>query len=133
MASVIISTLTPSAGTTLSNVPFGQDTTFSVIASADWTTATYNYQWRKGGVPISGATASSYKFDALASTLGTYTVAVSALSSTSSGLSALATVTSGSVILSSVAEDTVKPFDTYDLGNESGRERHRRLHLLGYI
>lgn len=133
MASVIINTLTPSAGTTLSNVPFGQDTTFSVVASADFLTATYAYQWNLGGSAVSGATGSSYKFDALTETLGTYTVSVSALSATSEGTVAQATVTSGSIVLASVAEDSVKPFDTYDLGTESGRERHRRMHLLGYI
>ncbi len=133
MASVIINTLTPSAGTTLTDVPFGQDTTFSVVASADFSTATYAYQWKKGGTSISGATGSSYKFDALTTTLGTYTVSVSALSATSEGIFSQATVNSGNIVLSTVAEDTVKPFDTYDLGVESGRERHRRMHLLGYI
>lgn len=129
MASIIITSLTPNAGTILSNVPFGQDTTFSVVASADFSTATYAYQWKKGGTSISGAINSSYTFDALASTLGVYTVSVSALSA---GVSQ-AVVNSGNITLSSVAEDTVKPFDVYDRGTESGRERHRRMHLLGYI
>jgi hypothetical protein len=131
MASVIITSLTPASP--LTNVPFGQDTTLSVVASADWSTATYNYQWRKDGIAISGATGSSYKFDALTGAIGAYTVAVSALSSTSSGLFSQATVTSNRVELSSVAEDPVKPFDTFDLGAESGRERHLRMRLLGYI
>jgi|LauGreDrversion4_2_1035121.scaffolds.fasta_scaffold381259_2 hypothetical protein len=129
MASIIITSLTPTAGTILSNVPFGQDTTFSVVASADFSTATYAYQWKKGGTSISGAINSSYTFDALASTLGVYTVSVSALSA---GVSQ-AVVNSGNITLSSVAEDTVKPFDVYDRGTESGRERHRRMHHLGYI
>lgn len=129
MASIIITSLTPNAGTILSNVPFGQDTTFSVVASADFSTATYAYQWKKGGTSISGAINSSYTFDALASTLGVYTVSVSALSA---GVSQ-AVVNSGNITLSSVAEDTVKPFDVYDRGTESGRERHRRMHHLGYI
>lgn len=133
MPSVIINTLTPSAGTTLTNVPFGQDTTFSVVASADFSTATYSYQWRKGGIAISGATNSSYKFDALTANLGTYTVSVSALSATSSGTFSQATVNSGNIVLSTVAEDSVKPFDTYDINGESGRERHRRMRLLGYV
>lgn len=133
MASVIITTLTPSAGTTLTDIPFGQDTTFSVVPSADFTTATYTYQWKKGGTAISGATNSLYKFDALTETLGTYTVSVSALSATSSGIFSQATVNSGNIVLSTVAEDEVKPFDTYDLGVESGRERHRRMRHLGYI
>jgi len=129
MASIIITSLTPNAGTALTNIPFGQDTTFSVVASADFSTATYAYQWKKGETAISGATNSSYKFDALSSTIGNYTVSVSALSA---GISQ-ATVNSGTISLSSVAEDSVKPFDVYDRGLESGRERHRRLHLLGYI
>jgi hypothetical protein len=133
MASVIIKTLTPSAGTTLSNVPFGQDTTFSVVASADFSTATYAYQWKKGGTAISGATDNSYKFDALTANLGTYMVSVSALSANGTGTWTQATVNSGNIVFASVAEDAVKPFDTYDLGVESGRERHRRMRLLGYI
>ena len=99
------------------------------VASADFSTATYAYQWKKGGTSISGAINSSYTFDALASTLGVYTVSVSALSA---GVSQ-AVVNSGNITLSSVAEDTVKPFDVYDRGTESGRERHRRMHHLGYI
>lgn len=129
MASIIITSLTPNAGTILSNVPFGQDTTFSVVASADFSTATYAYQWKKDSIAISGATNSVYTFDALSATLGAYSVSISALSA---GVSQ-ATVNSGSITLSSVAEDPTKPFDVYDIGSESGRERHRRMHLLGYI
>ena len=133
MASVIITTLTPNAGTTLSNIPFGQDTTFSVIPSASWANATYSYAWQKNAAAISGATSSSYTFDALTGTLGTYSVVVSALSATSTGIAPRASVVSGNITLASVAEDTTKPFDVYDLGTESGRERHRRLRHLGYI
>jgi hypothetical protein len=129
MASIIITSLTPNAGTILSNVPFGQDTTFSVVASADFSTATYEYQWKKDSIAISDATNSVYTFDALSTTLGAYSVSVSALSA---GVSQ-AVVSSGNIELSSVAEDTVKPFDVYDRGTESGRERHRRMHHLGYI
>lgn len=130
MASILL-TLTPSG--TVSNIPFGQDTTFSVVASASWPTATYTYQWLKGGTPISGATASSYKFDAIPGTEGTYTVSVSGLSATASGTFAQAVSASAGIVLQAPIEDPVKPFDTFDLGLESGRERHRRLRLLGYI
>ena len=132
MASVIITSLTPSPGT-LSNIPVGQDTTLSVVASASWLTATYSYTWRKDGTSITGATNSSYQFDALTENFGTYTVVVSALSSTSTGIEPQASVVSGQIVLSAVIEDPVKPFEVYDVGPESGRERHRRLRHLGYI
>lgn len=40
-------------------------------------------------------------------------------------------LTSGIAFLT-VIED-VPPYDVFDLGSETGRDRHRRLRLLGYI
>ena len=94
MASVIISTLTPAAGTTLSNVPFGQDTTFSVVASADFPTTSYTYQWKKaaaGGAigsatNIAGAVNATYFFEPASGDNGfKYYCTVNALSATDEG------------------------------------------------
>jgi hypothetical protein len=119
MANVIIT----SQPVSLTAVP-GQDSTFSVTASADFTPVQFGYKWS------SGQTTQSIVIDPLISNNGnTYSVSVSALSG--SPLTAVATVSSNVVTLT-VNED-VKPFDTYDVGSETGRQRHLRLRLLGYI
>jgi len=105
----------------LTAVP-GQDSTFSVTASADFSPATFNYRWSNN------ATTQSITIDPLIGDNGnTYSVSVSALS----GVTSVATVSSNVVTLT-VRED-VKPFDVYDRGPETGRQRHLRLRLLGYI
>ena len=105
----------------LTAVP-GQDSTFSVTASADFTPVTFAYKWSNN------ATTSSIVIDPLISDNGnTYSVSVSALSAGES----VATINSSSATLT-VNED-VPPFDTYDVGSETGRQRHLRLRLLGYI
>lgn len=114
----------------LTAVP-GQNSTFSVVASSDFS-AIYTYQWKlSSGLTvstISGATSSTYVFDPLITDSGKkFLVQLSALS----GATVVATLTSNAALIT-VIED-VKPFDVYDLGTETGRERHRRLHLLGYI
>lgn len=117
MASVIIT----SQPASLTAVP-GQDSTFSVTASADFAPVTFNYLWSNA------ATTQSITIDPLIGDNGnTYSVSVSALSA---GV-AVATVTSNTASLA-VFED-VPPFNTYDVGSETGRQRHLRLRLLGYI
>jgi hypothetical protein len=105
----------------LTAVP-GQDSTFSVTASADFAPVTFAYKWSNN------ATTPSIVIDPLIGDSGnTYSVSVSALS----GAVAVATVNSSTATLT-VNED-VKPFDAYDVGSETGRQRHLRLRLLGYI
>ena len=124
MASVIIT----SQPASLTAVP-GQNSTFSVTASANFAGATYNYLWSNG------ATTQSITIDPLIGDNGnTYSVAVSALSAVPPALSStvvVATVNSSSATLT-VQEDA-RPFDVYDKGTETGRQRHLRLRLLGYI
>lgn len=117
MANVIIT----SQPVSLTAVP-GQDSTFSVTASADFSPVTFSYVWSNA------ATTQTVIVDPLMENDGdTFSVTVSALS----GATPVASVVSNVATLT-VIED-VPPFDTYDLGSETGRERHRRLRLLGYI
>lgn len=128
MASVIIQTQPVS----VSAVP-GQDTTFSVVPSANFS-ATYSYQWKVGGLPISGATSSSYFIDPLIGDNNkSFTVAVSALSAAPqlSAIVAVATVTSNAAVLT-VTEPSY-PFNLFERGNETGVQRFRRLRHLGYV
>lgn len=120
MATFIITTQPQSA-----SLVNGQDITLSVGVSADYSPATYLFQWRKNGLAIAGATSQTY-FQT-APTSGTYSVAVSALSASSF----ITSLTSSNALLT-VSED-VPPFNTYDVGAETGRQRHLRLRLLGYI
>ena len=123
MANIVITTQPQS----VTVVP-GQNTTFTVVGSADFAPATFNYQWRLGGTPITGATSNSYFIDPLVDNNGNmFSVSVSALSA---GVS-LASVNSNNATLT-VQEDT-PPYDVFDKGTETGRDRHRRLRLLGYI
>jgi len=118
MANSVIITSQPAS---LTAVP-GQDSTFSVTASANFTPVTYNYLWSNS------ATTQTITIDPLIGDNGnTYSVAVSALSA---GV-VQATVNSSTATLT-VIED-VPPFDVFDLESETGRERHLRLRLLGYI
>lgn len=114
----------------LTAVP-GQDSTFSVVASTNLvpaSAASFAYQWYLSGgtvTAIAGATTSSYTIDPLI---------------TDSGKSFFVTVSGNDVtpMLSStrvsltVIED-VPPYDVYDVGSETGRQRYLRLHLLGYV
>jgi hypothetical protein len=128
MASVIIQTQPVS----VSVVP-GQDTTFSVVPSANFS-ATYSYQWRLGGVPIAGATSPSYFIDPLiGDNSKSFTVSVSALSAAPqlSATVAMATVVSNAAILT-VTEPNY-PFSVFEKGKETGVQRFRRLRHLGYV
>lgn len=128
MASIIITNQPVS----LTAVP-GQDSTFTVSASADFTTnRTYSYQWSlstvSGLIDINGATSANYVIDPLMSDSGK--VFVASVSALSAGSFYSSVVSDGASLF--VQED-VAPFDKYDLGKETGRERHRRLRHLGYI
>lgn len=106
----------------------GQNTTFSVGVSSDFSPVTYLYQWRVGGVPISGATSSSYFIDpVLTDNNKSFSVLVSGLSAGT----VRQTVTSNNAVLT-VTADTGK-FAKFARGSESGEERFRRLRNLGYI
>jgi len=120
----------------LTAVP-GQDSTFTVAVSTAATplsSASFTYQWYLSGAPVTSATSASYVLDPLIGDNGKAIFARVALL-TAASLTATATfvtmVTSNSVTIT-VAEDVV-PFNTYDLGSETGRQRHLRLRLLGYI
>lgn len=124
MANIVITTQPQSI-----TVAPGQNTTFTVIGSADFS-ATYAYQWKLGGTPITGATSSSYFIDPLVSNSGSiFSVSVSALSA---GVS-LANVNSNNATLT-VQVATGSIYDRFYVGGtESGQERHRRLRNLGYL
>jgi hypothetical protein len=105
----------------LTAVP-GQDVTFSVTATANFSPVTFAYRWSNA------ATTQSITIDPLMSDNGnTYSVSVSALSA------GVLQATTTSLTATLTVQEDVAPFDVYDLGPETGRERHRRLHLLGYI
>lgn len=123
MANVILT----SQPTSLTAVP-GQNSTFSVVASANFSSATYSYQWKVNTVNISGATSSSYTIDPVIGDNGKlFTVSVSALS----GAVAQATVLSNAAILTVTAESS--PFDKFAVYPETGKERFLRLRNLGYV
>lgn len=123
MASVILTQQPVS----LTAVP-GQDSSFTVTASADFAVTSYNYQWKVGGVNITGATQRTFKFDPLIGDNGkTFTVSVSALS----GIVSQATILSNPATLTVIPESL--PFVRFAYGNESGRERFTRLRHLGYV
>lgn len=129
MASVIIQTQPVS----VSVVP-GQDTTFSVTASANVAPVTFGYQWKVGGTPITGANSSSYFIDPLiGDNSKSFTVAVSALSAAPqlSATVAIATVASNAAVLT--VTEPAYPFNIFEKGNETGVQRFRRLRHLGYV
>lgn len=127
MATVILTTQPAS----LTAIP-GQDSTFSVVASADFSSATYVYQWKANTVNISGAIGSSYTIDpVIGDNTKSFTVSVSALSATATGPLSQATVLSEAAILTVNAETS--PFDKFAVFPETGKQRFLRLHNLGYL
>jgi|688.fasta_scaffold1399300_1 hypothetical protein len=114
----------------------GQDSTFTVSGSTDnlpLSSYTYNYQWYVDNVLVSGATSSSYTFDPLIGDSGkSFKATVTVLSGTTLPLNTLVTVLTSNAVTLTVNEDA-PPYDVYDLGTETGRQRHARLRLLGYI
>lgn len=122
----------------LTAVP-GQDSTFTVAASTDYvplSSITYTYQWYTSGATvnaITNATNASLVFDPLISDNGkAFLAKVTVLSGATLPLTATVTTLSSNNAFLTVIED-VPPFDDYDYGKETGRERHRRLRLLGYV
>jgi hypothetical protein len=115
----------------------GQNTTFTVQASSndvDSLSAAYTYQWYTSGATIAqiaDATSASYTIDPLIGDNGKGFIATSIFLSGAPATTVVTTITSNLAILT-VAEDA-PPFDVYDVGSETGRQRHLRLRLLGYI
>jgi hypothetical protein len=123
MANIVITSFTGS----VTAVP-GQNTTFSVVASANFTPVTYKYQWKVDGSEVSGATNSTYFIDPVLSDNGTtFSVLVSGLSA---GV-LQDEVESAEATLTVVVEEG--RFAKFARGSESGEERFRRLRNLGYI
>jgi len=127
MATVIIQTQPTAA----SAIP-GQNTTFTVVPSANFIPVAYTYQWKVNTVNISGATSSSYMIDPVAGdNTKSFTVLVNALSAGPSGNVSVANVTSNAAVLTVVAES--RPFSNFAVYPETGQERFRRLRHLGYV
>jgi hypothetical protein len=118
----------------------GQDSTFSVVASTNYTplsSIAYTYQWYTSGVStqaLADKTSSSLVFDPLIEDNGkNFVVTVTVLSGTTvENLTTYVTKLTSQRALLTVQED-VRPFDVFDLGSETGRQRHLRLRHLGYI
>jgi hypothetical protein len=123
MANITITSFTGS----VTAVP-GQNTTFSVVASANFSPVTYLYQWNVNSNPISEATSSSYFIDPILADNGkTFSVRVSGLSA-----GVLQQALSAGPATLTVVTDAGR-FAKFARGNESGQERYTRLRNLGYI
>lgn len=116
----------------------GQNTTFTVQGSTSINplSAGFTYAWyTSSGATVTNVAAAnagntSYEIDPQLSQSG---LAVFATVNCLSGAPlALQTTLSSNLAILTVTED-VAPFDVYDVFPETGRERHRRLRLLGYI
>ena len=114
----------------------GQDTTFTVQGSTSFSPLSsirYTYQWFVNGSLQSGQTNNTYTIDPLMTDSGkTFRATVTVLSGTSLPLNTVVTVLSSNTVTLTVNED-VPPFDVYDRGTETGRQRHLRLRHLGYV
>ena len=115
----------------------GQDTPFTLVASSNDVTplsAAYTYQWytsASSGTVTAKVADDSYTFDPLITDNGLAFFATSNFLSGSPATTFVSQITSSRAILT-VQED-VPPFDVYDVGSETGRQRHLRLRLLGYV
>jgi hypothetical protein len=112
----------------------GQNTTFTVQGSTSINplSAGFTYAWytSSGATVTNVAAGASYEIDPQLTNNGLGIFAtVNCLSG--APLTLQQVLTSNLVILT-VTED-VAPFDVLDVYPESGKERHRRLRLLGYI
>jgi len=103
-------TLTVNAGATITSQPAnqtvcaGSPASFSVTATG----AGLSYQWRKGGVAISGATSSSYSIpSAAAGDAGNYDVVVTGSCGAVTSSAATLTVNAGATITSQPTNQTV--------------------------
>jgi hypothetical protein len=125
MANIVITSQPLSA-----TVVPGQNTTFSVNVSSDFSPVVYLYQWKKDSSNIPGATTSSYFINnpTVADFNGkNFSVSVSGLSA-----GVLQDVELSNNALLTVNSD-VSRFAKFARGSESGEERFRRLKNLGYI
>jgi hypothetical protein len=114
------------------SVIVGQDTTFTVVPSSNFIPSSYAYQWRVGGVAIAGATSSSYSIDpVIGDGNKSFTVSVSALSSTAGGFVSVANVTSNAAVLTVSADAGI--FKNFAVYPETGEQRFLRLRNLGYV
>ena len=115
----------------------GQDTTFIVQSSSNDVTqlsAAYTYQWYTSastGTVTPRATTPSFTFDPLIGDNGLAFFATSNFLSGAPATTFVRQITSTRAILT-VQED-VAPFNVYDIGAETGRQRHLRLRHLGYV
>ena len=115
----------------------GQNSTFTVQSSSNDVNpviAAYTYQWytsASSGTVTSRVTTASYTFDPLITDNGLAFFATSNFLSGAPATTFVRQITSSRAILT-VQED-VPPFNVYDVGAETGRQRHLRLRLLGYV
>ena len=120
----------------LTAVP-GQNSTFTVQSSSNDVpalSAAYTYQWytsASSGTVTPRVTTASYTFDPLITDNGLAFFATSNFLSGAPATTFVRQITSSRAILT-VQED-VPPFNVYDVGAETGRQRHLRLRLLGYV
>ena len=111
-----------------STIP-GRDITFAVTVSSDYlpSDVSYQYQWQVNSTNVTGAVFNSYTIDPLMTDNGNnYLCTVVALSN-----SVIQDTVNSDEVTLEVRED-VAPFDRFDFGKETGRERHRRMRHLGY-
>jgi hypothetical protein len=111
-----------------STIP-GRDITFAVTASSDYlpSDVSYQYQWQVNSTNVTGAVFNSYTIDPLMTDNGKkYLCTVVALSNS------VIQDTVNSVEVTLEVREDVAPFDRFDFGKETGRERHRRMRHLGY-
>lgn len=111
-----------------STIP-GRDITFAVTASSNYlpSDVSYRYQWQVNSTNVTGAVFNSYTIDPLMTDNGKkYLCTVVALSNS------VIKDTVNSVEVTLEVHEDVAPFDRFDFGKETGRERHRRMRHLGY-
>ena len=115
----------------------GQNTTFTVQSSSNDVSslsAAYTYLWYTSastGTVTPRVTSASYTFDPLIGDNGLAFFATSNFLSGAPATTFVRQITSTRAILT-VQED-VAPFNVYDVGAETGRQRHLRLRNLGYV
>lgn len=108
-----------------------QNVTLSVAPSSNFATSSYLYQWKAGGVDISQATQSVYKFDASVTT--TYTCSVSGLSGMNNSF--IYSELTPNIVVTVKADTSIFSRHTPRGANqlkETGEERYRRIRNMGY-
>ena len=119
----------------------GQNTNFSVSAttSLDPLSSSVTYAWYTSAgntvtnVAGHGATNNTFVFDPQIGNNGLgFFATVNGLSADAGQTQTLRTTLTSNLAILTVNED-VAPYDVQDVWPETGRERHTRLRLLGYI